>query len=114
MITQDVIKEIYKKYSKRPSSIDDLNMPPLFESVHPAHGISIDDDRMIIRSLPQNSIFHSIPLKNINAIVEFEDVVAIVLHSSIIFLNKEDNRSFVHFKPLEPSIWDKLKSKVNL
>ena len=72
MITKQVIDEIYKKYSKRPSSPDELNMPPLFEAAHPSHGITIEDEKLIINSIPPNSIFHSVPLKNINAILEFE------------------------------------------
>lgn len=109
MITQEVINEIYKKFSKRPASPDELNMPPLFESVHPSHRIEIDDDKLIIYSLPKNSIFHAIPLRNINAILEFESNVAIVLHSSIIFLSKNDAGNYVHFKPLKMSFLDKLR-----
>lgn len=111
MITNQVIKEIYKKYSKRPASPDELNMPPLFEAAHPSHNIAIEDGKLIINSIPANSIFHKIPLKNIHAILEFESVVAIVLHSSIIFLSKTDDKNYVNFKPLEMSFIDKLKSK---
>lgn len=114
MITKEVIKEIYKKYSKRPSSPDELNMPPLFEGAHPSHGIVIDNDRLFINSIPANSIFHSVPLKNINAILEFESVVAIVLHSSIIFLSKNDNKNYVNFKPMELSFIDKLRAKAHI
>ena len=112
MITQEAIKEIYKKYSKKPESIDELNMPPLFEAANVNHGIEVDEEKITINSLPQSSIFRIIPLRNINAILEFEETVAIVLHSSIIFLNKADNRSFIHFRPLEPSMWDRLKMKM--
>lgn len=111
MITKEVINEIYKKYSKRPSSPDELNMPPLFEAAHRSHGIKIEDDKLMINSIPKNSIFHSVPLKNINAILEFESVVAIVLHSSIIFLNKKDNKNYINFKPIEMSFIDKLRTK---
>lgn len=111
MITQEVIQEIYKKYSKRPSSPDELNIPPLFESAHPSHGIQLDEQKLIINSIPANSIFHSIPLKNINAILEFESVVAIVMHSSIIFLNKKDNKNYINFKPIELSFFDRLKAR---
>lgn len=113
MITKEVIKEIYKKYNKRPSSPDELNMPPLFEAAHQSHGIGIEDEKIKINSIPQNSIFHTVPLRNVNAILEFESVVAIVLHSSIIFLSKTDNRNYVNFKPMEMSFIDKLKAKIN-
>lgn len=113
MITQDVIKEIYKKYSKRPSSPDELNIPPLFEAVHPSHRIQLDEDKIVVNSIPATSIFHSIPLRNVNAILEFESHVAIVLHSSIIFLSKTDGRNFINFKPLERSFMDKLKGSLS-
>lgn len=112
MITDSVIKEIYKKFSKRPSSIDELNMVPLFEAAHKSHGIGIEDDKIIIGSFTRNSIFRSIPLKNVNAILEFENHIAIVLHSSIIFLSKNDNGSYIHFKPVELSLWDKFKGAI--
>lgn len=114
MITNDVIKEIYKKYSKRPASPDELNMPPLFESAHRSHGIEISDGKIVINSISPSSIFHSIPLKNINAILEFESNIAIVLHSSIIFLSKKDSKNFIHFKPIEQSFWNKLRTKAHL
>lgn len=113
MITEQTINEIYKKFSKRPGSPDELNIPPLFEAVHPSHGIQIDEERLIINSLPKGSIFHSIPLKNINAILEFESNVAIVMHSSIIFLSKNDAGNYVHFKPIKMSFLDKLRSKAS-
>lgn len=110
MITDAVIKEIYKNYLKRPSSIDELNMIPLFEAAHHTHGIKIEDDKIIIRSFPKNSIFREIPLKNVNAILEFENHIAIVLHSSIIFLSTNDNGNYIHFKPIEKSFWQKIKN----
>lgn len=112
MITQEVIKEIYKKYKKRPASPDELNMPPLFEAAHPSHDIRIDDEKLVINGMAPSSIFRAIPLKNIHAILEFESHIAVVLHSSIIFLSKADNGIFINFKPLEEGFWGKLKSKI--
>lgn len=113
MISQKVIDQLYKKYNKRPKSIDELNIPLLFEAVHPMHGIEFDEGELIINSISADSPFHRLPLALVHEIVEFEDVVAIVLHSSIIFLSRTaDHKSpvQVHIKPIEPSMADRFKS----
>ena len=116
MITKRVIDTLYKKYKKLPESPDCLDMPLLFEtSAH--HNVSIDMegpvDSLIIRSVNPNSPFHRIPLEKINAIVPFEEWVAIVMHSSIIFLNKKDNRVSVNLKPVGDSFIDRLRQKLS-
>lgn len=109
MITQKVIDSIYKKFRNRPDSPDDLDVGLLFEYLMDTHEIAIDDDaNLIINSLPATSPFHRIALKRIHAIIEFEDKVAVVLHSSIIFLNKHDSHSHVHIRQQRESFFDKL------
>lgn len=110
MITKTVIDTLYKKYSKRPKSIDCLDFGLLFGELSDYHDISvdIDSDRLIINSLDDKSPFHKIPLSKIHAIVPFEEWIAIVLHSSIIFLNKKSNKVSVHVKPPKLSLWDKM------
>lgn len=98
MINKKVIETIYKKYKKLPQSTDDLNIALLFEGVTPEHGIEIDGNDLIINSVDPLSPFHMLPLSGVHAIIEFERHVAIVMHSSIIFLNKEDNGVSVHIK----------------
>lgn len=113
MITQKVIDSIYKKYSKRPSSPDELDIMLLFEYLIDNHEVEIDDNgNLIINSLPTASPFHRIALKRVHGIVEFEHSIAIVLHSSIIFLNKRDNKSYVHIRPPKLSLLDKLKARM--
>lgn len=108
MITKKVIDAIYKKYKKRPASTDDLNIVLLFEAITPQHGVEIDGDEIVISSIDPMSPFHRIPLFGINAIVEFDAHVAIVMHSSIIFLNKEDNSVSVHIKQQPRSITNRI------
>lgn len=113
MITKKVIDQLYKQYNKRPASIDELNIPLLFESVHPMHGIEFDEGELVINSISSDSPFHRIPLALIHEIVEFEDVVAIVLHSSIIFLSRMADTTHpvqVHIKPIDMSIADKISA----
>lgn len=108
MVTKQVINDIYKKFAKRPSSPDELNLSLLFGEVFDNHEIYIDENTLVINSVDESSPFHAIPLDRIHEILEFENVVAIVLHSSIIFLNKRDNGVNVHVKMKGPSLLDRL------
>jgi len=110
MITKKVIENIYSKFRKRPDSPDELNLGLLFGDVFDIHGIMIDENELTINSIDRLSPFHSIPLSHIHAIVEFADEIAIVLHSSIIFLKKEGNGVYVHVKEPAFSIGDRLRS----
>lgn len=111
MITKQVIDTLYKKYRKLPKSIDCLDFGLLFDSVAGQHDLSVDmdSDSLIIRSLGERSPFYKIPLSRIHAIVPFEEWVAIVLHSSIIFLNKKSQKVSVHVKEPKLSIIDKVR-----
>ena len=113
MITRQVIQTLYKKYSRRPASPDCLDMPLLFDSAG-HHNIVIDMDgpvdSLVINSVEPSSPFHRIALERINAIVPFEEWVAIVLPSSIIFLNRNSNRVSVHLRAHKPGITDRLRS----
>lgn len=114
MITKKVIDTLYKRYSKRPKSTDDLDIALLFESVHPQHDILIDNEEIVINSVDSNSPFHRIPLPLVHAIVEFDETVAIVLHSSIIFLSKVENENpvSIHLKPIKTSFTERLFRKI--
>lgn len=111
MITNEVISEIYKKYNKRPSSIDCLDLALLFEKVGIMHDIMIDPDTstLTIGSMLPDSPFHEISLKNLFGIVPFEQWTAIVMHSSIIFLNNKKPISSIHIKEPSLTLWDRIK-----
>ena len=117
MITRQVIETLYKKYSKAPSSPDCLDKALLFDYAAEHHSISFDMesdiDSLIIGSVDPSSPFHRIPLRRIHAIVPFEEWVAIVLHSSIIFLNRKDNKVSIDIRMTEPSLWEKVMGKFN-
>lgn len=111
MITKQVIDELYKTYAKRPASPFDLNLSLLFEYAVDNHAINLDEEKIVINSISPDSIFHSINLNHIHEIVEFEESIAIVLHSSIIFLNKFDNKSYVHIKTPKTGFWSRLRDR---
>ena len=109
MITKKVIEVIYKKYRKRPASIDCIDIGHLFDTVSEVHSIEIIDDHIVIGSLDSSSIFHKISLHRVHGIENFEETVAIVLHSSILFLNKKENKVSIHVKPQPKTFFAKLK-----
>lgn len=112
MITKKVIQTLYKKYRKLPESPDFLDMPLLFDYAQEHHNVMIDMDgpvdSLLINSIDPASPFHRIPLDRIHAIVPFEEWVAIVLHSSIIFLSRTSNKVSVHVRMEEPSLFDRM------
>lgn len=112
MITRKVIQTLYKKYDKRPESPDCLDIPLLFDAASKNHNISIDMegpvDSLVIGSIEPDSPFRRIPLEKIHAIVPFEEWVAIVLHSSLIFLSKKSSEVSVNVRLEQPSVFDRL------
>lgn len=110
MIQKKVIDSIYKKFKKRPASPDELDIPLLFEKVPIEAAIEIEGNDLLINSIESSSPFHKIPIRNIHAIIEFDEAVAIVMHSSIIFISKYDGTVHVHIKELGMSLVDRVKS----
>ena len=113
MISSNVIQTLYRKFSRRPASVDALDIHLLFEAVHPSNMIHIKDGVLYIGSIHSDSPFHSICLNHIHAIVEFEETVALVMHSTILFLSKVNNDVRVHIKPMKESIWSRIREKLS-
>jgi len=112
MIQKKIIDAIYKKFKSRPSSPDELDIPLLFEKLPEQTGIEIDGDNLVIGSIDSRSMFHAIPVSHIHAILEFDEVVAIVLHSSMLFLSKEDGSANVHIKEVTSGFLDRIRSAI--
>lgn len=110
MIQKKVIDAIYKKFKRRPASPDELDIPLLFEKLPEYALIEIDGDELLLPMVESNSPFHRIPVSNIHAIIDFDEAVAIVLHSSIVFISKEDGAVFVHIKEVGMSFLDRVRS----
>ncbi|WP_289157482.1 hypothetical protein [uncultured Muribaculum sp.] len=115
MITKKVIDELYARYRKPPHGIENLDIGLLFEYASDHHNITIDENgSLVIKSIDSRSPFHKFPLANIHGLTHFEDVVAIVLHSSIIFLNKHDHGVNVHLQLEGPTLWERMKLKLGM
>lgn len=115
MITGQVIDTLYKQYKKRPESPDELDISILFGSdLADIHALTISsEDKLIIGSIDPASPFHSIPMRNIHAIVEFERWVAVILLSSIIFLNRTEPKVFLNIKPVKRNFLGILRNKLS-
>ncbi len=108
MITGKVIQEVYKKYRKCPPTLDSIDLNLLDGVVSEVHNIKIQEKHLIIGSVDEKSPFHSLPLNKIHGIVNFENCVAIVFHSSILFLDKKEDKVQIHLKMKKPNILQRL------
>lgn len=116
MVTKKVIQSLYKQFSRPPKSPTDLNLGLLFDYALENHGIYIDEDRLYIGSVDPSSPFSSIELGRIHEIVEFENVIAIVLPRAIVFLNKENSGVNIHLNLDEdrPTVWNRFRSAMSI
>lgn len=110
MISHKAIQYLYDHYNKRPESPDCLALNLLFEIPQEFHNISIDEEKLEIGSICNNSPFRTIALNHINAIIELEETVAIVLSCSIIFLSKLSQDISIDIKNVAPGFFDKLSN----
>lgn len=114
MIQKKVIDTIYRKFRHRPASPDELNIPLLFEQLPEETQIEVDGTDLVINSVDSMSPFHRIPVNHIHAIIEFDEAVAIVLHSAIVFLSKDNGAMSVHLKEMKGSLLDRLRDIVSV
>jgi hypothetical protein len=111
MITREVIESLYKQYPKSPKSADCLDIALLFDNTQ-CHDIAVDmaTERLTIGSVSKSSPFSRIAMRCINAIVLFDEWVAIVMHSSILFLNRHSKDVSVHIKAIGNTWVEKLRA----
>ena len=112
MITDRVIKEIYKKYSKPPKSRDALQLPYYLDLLGKTHNIEADEDEIIIKDLEEFNPFRRFLIRSLTGILEFDKMVAFVFKNHILFFGIEGNELRVHIKPEEPkSIFSRIFGK---
>lgn len=116
MITKQNIADIYKNFSHRPSSVKQLEIDTLLEITSEFHGVYVDPNTntLIINSIDPKSPFHTIDIDKINAIVNLDEWAAIVLHSSIIFLNKESTKIAIDIKHIKIKLTDRIRAVFRL
>lgn len=110
MITKDVIKDIYKQYSKPNKNLEELRIPYFVKMLEPHHNLKYDGNELIFGDMEEFNPFRRILVKNLHAILEFSKMIAFVFPNHILFLGKRSPELSVHFKP-EDEATDKPKKK---
>lgn len=110
MITNEVIKDIYKSYNKPCKDEAELNLPYFVELLSPNHKLTLLDDEVIVDGLDEFSPFKRFLKRGLFAVLEFDRNVAFVFKSHILFFSKLDKNLSVHFRPADEkkSLFDRL------
>lgn len=101
MITDSVIKEIYKKFRKPPKRPEDLRLDYFLPMLRAHHNITDDGQEIVLEDLDEFNPFRRFLVRGINAVLEFDKMVAFVFRNHILFLGKEDDAMRVHMRPEE-------------
>lgn len=99
MITKDVIKEIYKNYSKPQKHREALNIPYFIDLLKPHHDLYADDMEIVVGNVEEFSPFRRFLIRSLHAILEFDHEVAFVFRDHILFFSKVNDNFSVNFKP---------------
>lgn len=111
MINENVIKEIYKKYKKPHKNQEDLNLDYFLPLLNKHHTIESDGFEITIKDLDEGNLFRRFLIRSINAILDFEHMIAFVFRDHILFFGRDDNQMRVHIKPEKNrSIWSRIFS----
>lgn len=101
MITDQVIKEIYKKFKRPPRNENDLELEKFIDILKEHHPIRVEDGEVIIGDSTDFDPFKRFLVRGIHAILEFDREVAFVFRRHILFFGKNDDEMRVHIKPEE-------------
>lgn len=99
MITDQVIKEIYKKYSKPCKNMAELGIDGYLSILTEHHHIVSGDMEVVVEDLEEFNPFRMFLKRSIYGILEFDRVIAFVFRSHILFFGKDSNQLRVHIKP---------------
>jgi len=111
MVTNDVIKEIYKKYRTPPKDVRNLDVPHYIEMLRAHHNLSIEGEEIINHDLDDINPFRRFLLRRVTAVLNFDKVVAFVFQRHIIFFDKESDAMRIHFKPEKRNFFARLFGK---
>lgn len=98
MITDEVIKDIYKNYNKTGRKPDELNVDYFIRLLTDTHLIYTDGDELVVDDMEENNPFRRFLIRSLTGILEFDKHVAFVFIDHILFFNKATGAMRVHFK----------------
>ncbi len=109
MITDKVIKEIYKTFSRPVKNTDELNLESHLATLSQFHKLRRDGIEVLVDDLEPFDPFHRFLVRNLCGILEFDNWVAFVFPTHILFFSKKDKQMQVHLKPeSKRSIFDRI------
>lgn len=109
MIDEKVIQEIYKKYRKPHKNAEDLRLDYFLPMLGEHHAIENDGFEIVLKDVDEYNPFRRFLIRSLNAVLEFDKLIAFVFKGHILFMGKEDNQLHVHIKPdKQPSIFDRI------
>ncbi len=109
MITDNAIKEIYKKFNKPLKNREDLQLDYFLPILKEFHSIEVSDEEIILNDFEEYNPFRRFLIRSLNAVLEFDKMIAFVFRNHILFLGKEDNQMRVHIKPeKKPSLFARI------
>lgn len=109
MINEAVINEIYKKFNKPHKHSEDLKLDYFLPILNLHHSIETDGFEIVLKDVEEYSPFRRFLIRSLNAVLEFDKLIAFVFRNHILFFGKEDNQLHVHIKPEKPkSIFSKI------
>ncbi len=104
-ISSNLIDSLYKRFPRRPATLDERNLRLLADYIVEDRGVSLCDDRLVFTEMSPDSSFREILLENIHGVADLGHMLAVVLHSSIIFLDCRTFEAFVHLKPAKENVF---------
>ncbi len=108
MITEEVIKELFKNYKRPPKDKSELRLQYFADLLQPFHDLEVREDEVVVNSLEEYSPFRRFLIRSINAILEFDKIVAFVFSNHILFFSTISDQLNVSLKPQSTSIFDRI------
>ena len=109
MVDDKVIQEIYKKYRKPHKNYEDLRLDYFLPMLGEHHSIENDGFEIVLKDVDEYNPFRRFLIRSLNAVLEFDKLIAFVFKNHILFMGKEDNQLHVHIKPEDkPSLFGRL------
>lgn len=99
MVDEKVIQEIYKNYRKPHKNYADLRLDYFLPILSEHHNIENDGFEIVLKDVEEFNPFRRFLIRSLNAVLEFDKLIAFVFRTHILFISKEDNKLHVHIKP---------------
>ena len=112
MVDEKVIQEIYKRYSKPHKKYEDLRLDYFLPMLEAHHRIENDGFEIVLKDVAEYNPFRRFLIRSLNAVLEFDKLIAFVFKNHILFIGKESNQLHVHIKPEpKPSLFGRIFGK---